>query len=44
MQKHPQLKFLIRNPDGTIQIATQPAVKDVKLIACRNCEKVYPIK
>ena len=37
MQKHPQLKFIIRNPDGTIQLATQPQLKDIKLIKCRKC-------
>lgn len=44
MQKHPQLKFIIRNPDGKIQLATQPQVKDIKLIKCRKCEKVNTVR
>lgn len=44
MQKHPQLRFVVNNPNGMIQIATQPAVKDVKLIRCQKCDKVNPVK
>lgn len=44
MQKHPQLKFVVRNPDGNLQLAWQPSVTDVKLINCRNCQKVNTIK
>lgn len=44
MQKHPQLKFIVRSPNGNIQLATQPSVKDVKLISCQNCLKVHTLK
>lgn len=37
MQKHPQLTFIVRNPNGSIQLATQPIVKDIKLIKCQKC-------
>jgi hypothetical protein len=44
MQKHPHLTFVVRNPDGSILLATQPAVTDIKLIKCLNCEKVNTVK
>jgi hypothetical protein len=44
MQKHPQLRFIIRNPNGLIQLATQPAVKDIKILKCQNCNTVHPVK
>lgn len=44
MQKHPQLKFIVRSPNGNIQLATQPSLKDVKLISCQSCSKVHTLK
>lgn len=44
MQKHPQLTFIVRSPNGNIQLATQPAVKDIKLIKCLKCSRVHPVK
>lgn len=44
MQKHPQLNFVIRNPNGSIQLATQPAVKGLSFIKCDKCEKVHIIR
>lgn len=44
MQKHPQLKFVVKNPDGSVQLAWQPSVKDVNLVDCRNCHKINTVK
>lgn len=45
MKKHPQLKFIVRNSiDGTIQLASQPALKKIKLITCKNCNKIQPVQ
>lgn len=44
MNKHPQLTFIVRSPNGNIQLASQPAVRDIKLIQCLKCEKVNAVK
>lgn len=42
--QHPQLTFIVRNPNGIIQLATQPQLKNMKLIECDNCSQTYVAK
>lgn len=42
--QHPQLKFIIRNPNGKIQLAMQPQLEDIKLIPCQKCHQMHAIK
>ena len=44
MQKHPQLTFIVRNPNGSIQLATQPHLSDLALLKCGQCGKVQPVR
>lgn len=34
---HPHLKFILRLPDGKIQLATQPHLDNKKYMACPYC-------
>ena len=36
---HPCLTFVLQNPDGTIQIASQPHLKGKKYMNCNYCKK-----
>ena len=42
--QHPQLTFIIHNPNGLIQLATQPQLKGIKLVECNNCKQTYASK
>lgn len=42
--QHPQLTFIVRNPNGLIQLATQPQLKKVKLVKCNSCNENYASK
>jgi ribosomal protein S27AE len=41
---HPNLKFILRLPDGKIQLATQPHTNNKKFMLCPHCPAsiIYP--
>ena len=42
--QHPEIKFIVRYPNGHLQLATQPKVKDLKLVKCSNCKKMHTLR
>jgi ribosomal protein S27E len=42
--QHPSLTLIIKNPNNTLQLATQPHVKDKLIVKCGKCESTEIVK
>eukprot|EP01016_Furgasonia_blochmanni_P033591 TRINITY_DN3524_c0_g1_i11.p2 TRINITY_DN3524_c0_g1~~TRINITY_DN3524_c0_g1_i11.p2 ORF type:complete len:170 (+),score=26.04 TRINITY_DN3524_c0_g1_i11:74-511(+) len=36
-----ELYFILENPDGSLNVATQPHLRDRKIVICWNCKKKH---